>query len=297
MWTKIRRREERDFYLFILPWLVGFVAFIAGPLLFSFVISTFRWMPLIVPKWIGLANFVEIFTDDPLFWKVARNTFYYMLGSVPLSLGMSLVVALLLSRRKFFGRNFYRAAFYMPGVVSGVAIAVVWAWIYNPSFGIINALLANVGIQGPQWLWSDQWAMPSLIFMSVWWMGQNMIIYIAGIESIPQQLYEVASLDGASRLQRFTAVTLPMLSPVLIFTLIISIIYSFQIFVQTYIMTQGGPNDATRTWVLYIYNKGFQDFRMGYASTIGVLLFAVVAILSLTAFVVSKRWVYYESRK
>ena len=232
--------------------------------------------------------------DSRLFWKIFGNTFWYVLLYVPLAMVGSLVLALLVNR-KLPGIKLFRTIYFMPVVSSMVAVALIWSWLYNPEFGIINWVLNKLlGIEGPQWLLSTDWAMPGIAILSAWKiLGYNMLILLAGLQSVPKHLQESALLDGAGPWQRFVSVTLPALSPTLFFVLIITLINSFQLFEQTYVLTQGGPANSTLTLSYYSYQNAFQFFRMGYAAAVAYVLFAVTLIVTIIQFRLQKRWVFY----
>jgi multiple sugar transport system permease protein len=231
--------------------------------------------------------------DDRLFWIVLKNTFYYGFASVFLGTLCALLVAILMNQ-KVPGIAVFRTLYYLPSVTSGVAIAIMWLWLFNPQVGLINYLLSLVGIKGPGWLASQQWAMPALILMSLWGIGGNMIILLAGLQGIPDHLYEAARIDGANKWHEFRHVTLPMLSPVLFYVIVISIIASFQIFDNVYVMTRGGPGTATLVYVMYLYQNAFEYQKMGYASAMAWVLFLIILGLTWAQFRGSRYWVYYE---
>jgi multiple sugar transport system permease protein len=291
---KMARREEWAFWLFILPWLIGFVFFSGGPILALFGISLTEYSILSPPKFIGVDNYTLLFKDD-LFYKALLNTVYYVGVSVPLGIILAFLMAIALNQ-KLLGQTWFRTIFYLPSVVSGIAVALLWAWLLNADFGLFNALLAQIGIQGPKWLFSTTWAMPSIILMSLWGIGGSMVIFLAGLQGIPEHLYEAAELDGAGEWGKFWNVTIPMISPVIFFNMIVTIIGAFQIFDQVYIMTngKGGPANATLVYVLYLIRNGFEYFKMGYASALAVVLFVIILAITGLQFTVAKRWVYYE---
>jgi multiple sugar transport system permease protein len=286
-------RRRLEFYLAIAPWLLGLVLFTGGPILASIYFSFTDWNVLTAPRWIGLDNYVQLATVDPIFWTSLYNTAFYTVGHVPLTFLVALLAALLLNQPVPL-IPFFRTVYYLPTVTAGVAVSILWLWIFNPEFGLVNYTLGLVGIPGPGWLASKEWAKPALILMSAWGFGESMVILLAGLQGVPVHLYEAAKIDGASRLQEFRHVTLPMLSPVIFFVLIVSVISSFQVFTNVYVMTKGGPADATLMYVLQMYFKAFSDLKMGYTSAMAWILFAIILIFTLLQFRVARRWVYYE---
>lgn len=291
-----RRREHEGLaaLFFLLPNIAGFLVFTAIPVLAALVLTLYDWDLLIGARFIGLDNFRRLLLQDQTFRAAFLNTVYFTFASVPLSVILGLVTAMLVNR-SLRGIVVFRAIFLLPHVTVTVAVALVWRWLYLPDIGLINNVLALVGIDGPAWLTSPRWAMPALIIMSVWkTFGYNMVLFLAGLQNIPDHLYEAAMIDGASRWQRFWHVTLPLLSPTTFFVVIISIISSFQVFDQALVMTNGGPGTATTTLVLYIYQVGFQSFHMGYAATIAWILFAAIFVFTVVQFRLQRRWVTYE---
>ncbi|NPV09344.1 MAG: sugar ABC transporter permease [Anaerolineae bacterium] len=292
--TPQAKREERYFYAFISPWFIGFVVFTAGPILASIYFSFTVYDVMRPPDWTGLSNYSSLLADR-LFWQSLRVTALYSAGSVPLGILASLTVALLLNR-DIYGVAGFRTIFYLPSVISGVAVSLLWMWIFNPDFGILNyALWKLFRIQGPAWIMSERWVIPSLIFMSLWGIGGGIVIYLAGLQGIPTELYEAASIDGAGSWTKLLRITLPMMSPVILFNLVTGIIGSFQVFTQAYVMTAGGPHNASLFYVLYLYRNAFYYFRMGFASALAWVLFIIILVLTLLVFRSSPLWVYYES--
>lgn len=289
----MRQREARDFFLCVLPWLIGFILFTGGPVVYSFFISLTNWTGLSSREWVGLQNYIELFTVDPLFKTVLLNTFIYGIGSVVLGLVAALGVALLMNQ-KVPGISIFRTIYYLPSVTSGIAIAIMWGWMFNPRSGLVNYLLSIVGIDGPGWFASSQWAMAGLIIVSLWGIGPNMMILVAGLQGIPQHLYDAAKIDGANPWQEFTNVTLPMLSPILLYVTVISIIGSFQIFENVLVLTNGGPGTATRVLVFDLYQNAFVNSRMGYASAQAWILCVIIMLMTWLMFKISKRTVHYE---
>lgn len=280
-------------YLFILPWLIGLMLLKIGPMLISLYMSLNVWDLFRPPTFIGLGNYRGLL-EDPLFWTSLSNTVIYVAGRVPLILMLSLMIALLLNQPIPL-RNFLRTAYYLPSVTPTVAMCMLWIWLFEPRVGLVNYTLGFVGIRpGPRWLGSLQWAKPALILMSAWGLGGTMVIFLAGLQGIPEHLYEAASLDGANALHRAWYITLPMISSVIFFTLVMGIIRSFQVFTQAFVMTLGGPANATLMYVLYLYNQAFNWFRMGYGSAMAWVLLAILFVFTYVMFKRSA-WVYYES--
>ncbi|NHN33736.1 carbohydrate ABC transporter permease [Paenibacillus agricola] len=277
-------------YYFLLPAIIGFAIFTAVPLVASLVISFYEWNTLSSPKFVGLGNFVKIFTEDQIFWIAMENTFWYAVGVVPFSIALGLAAALLLNQ-KIIGIAFWRTVYFLPVMTSTVAISLVWKWLYNPDVGLINVLLREIGIQNPPtWLTSTTWALPSIIIVTIWkTIGYNMVIFLAGLQNVPKELYEAAEIDGSSKWNMFWKITLPLLRPTTFFITVISIIHSFQVFGYALIMTEGGPGASTNTLVLYIYQQGFKYFNMGYASAIAWVLFIILLIVTMIQSYVNNR--------
>lgn len=287
------RREFYAGYLFASPWFIGFVFFGGGPIVFSLFMSFCKYDVMTPPQFVGLNNYVEMFTNDPLFYKSLGNTLYMALG-IPLSMAAGLGIAMLLSA-EIRGVAVYRTIFYLPSIVPAVAASILWVWIFNPQEGALNNMLQSVGIQGPAWLQSEVWAKPALILMLLWGAGGGMIVWLAGLKGIPEHLYEAAELDGAGWFRKFWNITVPMLSPYILFNLIMGLIGTFQIFSQAYVMTQGGPLDSTLFYVYALFNNAFRYMKMGYASAMAWVLFAFVLVLTVIQLRVSRVWVHYES--
>jgi len=290
---KKKLRSAIEGYLFISPWLLGLIIFTVGPVIASFWLSMTEYDIINPARFIGFSNYRVLFREDPLFWQALKVTTIYTLGSVPLQLIFGFAIALLMNQ-KLKGMSVFRTIYYLPAVVSGVAVSVLWRWIFMPDVGIINILLGKIGITGPRWLGDPNWVLPALIIMSLWGVGGGMVIYLAGLQGIPTELYEAAELDGAGRWAKFTTVTIPMMSPVIFFNLVMGVIGSFQTFTQAYIMTQGGPQNASLFYILYLYQRAFQELRMGYASALAWVLFLTILICTIFIFKTSAGWVYYE---
>lgn len=278
-------------YAFVSLALIGITLFQVGPMLASLGLSFTEYQLVRPPRYIGVANFQRLFTD-PLFWKSLWNTVYYVAVGLPLRLVIAFLAALLLNQR-LRGIGAFRTIYYIPSVTAGVAISIVWTYIYDPEYGLMNYVLSWFGIQGPAWLGSPEWAMPALIIMSFWQLGVPMLIFLAGLQNIPTHLYEAAALDGAGVIQRVRYVTIPLLTPLIFFNLVMGVISSFQVFTQVFIMTGGGPLHSTLVYVLYLYNQSFLWFRMGVGSAMAWILFIIIFTLTLIQFRFSK-WVYYE---
>jgi ABC-type sugar transport system permease subunit len=291
-----RERDKQTLaaWLFLLPSLVGFAIFTAGPVIAAGVISLLEWNLFSPPSWAGLRNFARL-GEDPTFWSALGNTAYFTFASVPLTILVSLALALLLNQglRRV---AVFRSLLLLPYATITVAVAFVWIWLYIPDGGLVNAVLGLLGIDGPDWLIAETWAMPALIAMSVWKsFGFGMVVFLAGLQAIPQQLYEAATVDGSNAWQRFRNVTLPMLSPSAFFVVVTSIIGSFQVFDQALIMTNGGPGAETTTLVMYIYRTGFENYDEGYAAAQSLVLFAFIVVITAAQFVLQRRLVHYDN--
>lgn len=290
--TPRAKREALIGFLLILPWLIGFLAFTAGPMLISLFLSLTRWDVLTPPIFVGLSNFQRL-AQDPLFWKSLYNTVIYTLLNVPLSLAGSLSLALILNRR-VRGVSIFRTLFYLPELTPLVATSLIWAWVLNTHFGILNYLLSRLDLPPVPWLESTTWALPSIVLMSLWTVGgSRMLIFLAGLQGVPEELNEAAALDGASSWARLWHVILPMLSPVIFFNLVLGVILSFQVFTPAYIVTNGGPADSTLVYGLYLYRNAFQYFQMGYASSMAWMMLLLLLAFTWLQFRLLQRWVYY----
>jgi len=279
-------------WLFALPWLIQFVFFIVAPFVASFYLSLTNYRFRGAPKVIGWDNYVELFSDDPLFWKSVVNTIYYTIIHVPGQIVIAFLIALLLNQN-VRGIALWRTMFYLPSITAGVATAMLWIVILQPN-GLLNQFLGIFGIPGPRWLTSTTWAMQGLILMSFWTVGTTMILYLAGLQGIPTHLYEAAEIDGAGPLRRVWHVTIPMMTPTIFLTVVLGIIGSFQVFTSALIVTSGGPANSTLFVLLYLYRKAFLIFQMGYASAIAWVLFVIILLFTVVQFAVARRWVHYE---
>ena len=287
----MRKREAILFYLTLTPWLVGFIAFTAGPMLLSLFASFTDWDLLRDPVWTGLANYQNLL-NDPLFWQALNVTATYSLFYVPLDLAGGLLLAMLV-RPRLPGMGIFRTIFYLPTVFSGVACVVVWLWMLNPNGGLVNLVLAQFGIVGPRWLQDPHTALVSLVMMSFWGWGRSMAIFLGGLLGIPGELYEAAAMDGANGWRQFRYVTLPLLSPTIFFNLVLSVISTFQTFTGAFVATNGGPLDSTLFLVLYIYRQAFELLHMGYAAALAWVLFVVILVLTLLVVRSQRFWVFY----
>lgn len=290
--TKSARREALEGYLFILPWLLGFLIFRFGPMLYSLFLSLTDYAARGAPKFVGLENYSYMFTKDPRFIDSLQSTLAFVVGYLPLNIILGLAIALLMNQ-KVRGIMTFRAIYYLPAVTSGVAVAILWQFVFHKQWGILNAILAIFGVKPIGWLVDPSWVMVAFIIMSIWGVGGSMIIYLAGLQSIPTELYESAAIDGANRARQFRHITLPMLTPTIFFVLITGLIGAFQIFESAYVMTGGGPNYATYFFGLNIYFTAFKSLRFAYASALAWMLFAIIVALTILVFSTSRRWVFY----
>ena len=272
-------------YLFILPWIIGFLVFTLGPLVLSFVMSFFDWSITGTPKFRGLGNYIEMFTTDSL---------KYAAIFVPLNMIIALVLAMLISQ-PVKGAKFFRTIFYIPAVISGVAVSIIFGWLLNGNYGVINYLLSLLGIDGPQWLVDPKWAIIAVIFARAFGVGSMMLIFYTDIKNIPIDLYEAAAIDGAGPARQFFSITLPMITPTILFNLITSIISSFQQVTLVMLLTNGGPMKSTYFYGLMTYNNAFKFHKLGYASANAWVMFIIILLLSALVFKSSDTWVFYES--
>ncbi len=279
---------------FLSPWLIGFLVFTLVPVVLSFWYSLCDYSLVQAPYFTGLDNYKTLMAD-PIFWKALKNTGVYALMALPSAMLVSLGLALLLNA-DIKGQAIYRTIIFLPSLVPAVASAMLWLWLFNARLGLINVLLSKIGITGPPWLASEQWAMPALAMMSLWGVGQTVVIYLAGLQDVPRDLYEAAELDGANAWQRLRNVTLPIISPVIFFNLIMAIIGTMQVFAIPYIMTAGGPARSTYFFTMYLYDNAFVFLRMGYASAMAWVQLLIILALTGIAFWSSKKWVYYQGK-
>lgn len=289
-----RQIEALQGYLYAGPWILGFFIFTAGPMIGSIYLSLTEYALFDAPRWVGLSNYRKLFMIDDLFRQALKVTATYVFLGVPLRMAGALGLALILNQN-LGGMGLYRTGYYSPAIVSGVAVAILWKWLLSPDFGLVNGVLWSLfRIEGPGWFTSPEWALPGLIVMSLWGVGGGMVIFLAGLQGIPTRLYEAASIDGANWWRRFRHVTIPMLTPVIFFSLVMGVIGSFQTFTTAFIITGGGPMNATLFYVLYLYRSAFQFFEMGYASALAWILFAILIGLTILQVSLANRWVYYE---
>ena len=281
-------------YLFILPWIIWFLVFTLGPLVLSFVMSFFDWSITGTPKFRGLGNYIEMFTTDDQVLKSLSISLKYAAIFVPLNMIIALVLAMLISQ-PVKGAKFFRTIFYIPAVISGVAVSIIFGWLLNGNYGVINYLLSLLGIDGPQWLVDPKWAIIAVIFASAFGVGSMMLIFYTDIKNIPIDLYEAAAIDGAGPARQFFSITLPMITPTILFNLITSIISSFQQVTLVMLLTNGGPMKSTYFYGLMTYNNAFKFHKLGYASANAWVMFIIILLLSALVFKSSDTWVFYES--
>lgn len=281
-------------FVMISPWLLRFIFITVGPMLMSLYYSFTNYPILSAPRWIGLRNYSKMFRDDPLFWKSLWNTLFYTGFSIPLTITAAFALALLLNQ-KIKGVGVYRTLIYVPVMIPVIANATLWKWIFNSEVGL-SALVFNIfGLESPMWFRDPAFAKPGLILMSLWFLGQPMAIFLAGLQGIPTQLYEAASIDGARPVRTFFSITLPIMTPVLLFNVVIGVINSFQVFVPAFVITGGGPLNSTTFYMLHLYEQGFSFFKMGYASALSWVLFVIILVMTLLIFRSSKSWVFYRT--
>ena len=287
-------KEERAAYLFLLPWLLGLVIFLGFPVIASIVLSMTSWNLLNPPVWVGLDNYVNMFADRD-FYHSMGVTLKYLVISVPVYLVAALGLALVLNA-KIKGMYFFRTVMFMPSVIAGTAVAVMWSMLLNPDLGVVNQFLRTIGIANPpRWLASNEWAVPAVILMGLWSIGGGTIIYLAGLQNIPPHLYEAAEIDGANPWQKFTNITLPMLTPTIFFQLITGLVGAFQVFDVAYVLSgRGARRGALLFYLLNLYNEGFRNSRFGYASALAWVLVILATVAIIIIFRSSERWVYYE---
>ncbi|MBN1964570.1 MAG: sugar ABC transporter permease [Anaerolineae bacterium] len=300
-WSQLspaERREALAGYLFISPWLIGFILFFAGPIIASFLLSFTRWNIVGDPQWVGLQNYERIFTTDPNFKKAVQVTLTYAAFYIPLESICGIMVAVALNQ-KLRGIGIFRTMFYMPYVVPAVAASLVWVWMLNARYGVVNTIMGWFGVEGPRWLENPNYILPSIIIMALWGVGGTAVIYLAGLQNIPQHLYEAATVDGANRVQKFFRITLPLLSPTIFFQVVLGLIGAFQTFTPAFIATgeSGGPLQSGLFYMLYIYTRSFQSLRMGYGSALAWIMTVFIMVVTLLVFRSSRYWVHYEAER
>ena len=291
-----QQREALYGWLFALPAIIGLVVFDVGPMVASMLISFTEWNGVTPPQWVGLANYEEILFRDELFMLSMRITTIFAFVSIPLNLVTGFLLALLLNQ-KIRGQSLMRTLYYLPSIVPLVAVAALWRWIFLKRFGLLDIGLAMMGIQAPDWLGDPNWVLPAFIVMGLWGVGGGMLINLAGLQAIPTDLYDAASIDGANALQRLLNVTIPMMTPLILFNLVMGIIGGLQVFVVAFVMTGGGPSNASLFYMLHLYRNAFEYFRLGYGSSLALVLFLYIIVLSALVFRSSTAWVYYEGNR
>ena len=299
MISLLRTNQQRETFfgwLFALPAIIGFVVFDIGPMVASVLISFTEWNGVTPPKWVGLSNYEEIMFRDDLFMLSLRITTIFAFVSIPLNLVTGFLLALLLNQ-KIRGQALMRTLYYLPSIVPLVAVAALWRWIFLKRFGLLDIGLAMMGVQAPDWLGDPQWVLPAFIVMGLWGVGGGMLINLAGLQGIPTDLYDAASIDGANALQRLINVTIPMMTPLILFNLVMGIIGGLQVFVVAFVMTGGGPSNASLFYMLHLYRNAFEYFRLGYGSSLALILFLYIIVLSALVFRSSTAWVYYEGHR
>lgn len=291
--SRRQKKEAIFFWLFISPWAVGFLVFLLGPMIASIYFSLTNWDSFTAPQFVGFDNYVKALTGDPVFWKALWNTFYYAIFSVPIGLFLGLWLANLLNK-KVRGRKAFRALIYLPTLVPLVATSLVFKMVLAPS-GPLNKALGLLGIPGPQWLLDPVWAKPALILMSIWGAGGATVLLLSAMNGIPREFYEAAEIDGAGPIRQFWSITFPQITPVIFFNLVMGLIGAFQVFSQVYILTSGGPDNASITMVPLLFQQAFTFYHFGYASAIAWLLFIIIIGVTAIAFASSRKWVFYET--
>ena len=293
--TKLFNKKNLTIFAFTSPWVIGFLSFGIYPIIISFYYSLCQYDVLREPMFIGLENYRTILYEDAYFWKTIWNTLYYTIFRVPINIFLSLLIAILLNRT-LKASGLIRATFFLPSLISGVALSVIWIWIFNPQIGLLNTILAFFGLKGPLWLQDENWSKLSLVIMSTWSIGGGrMLVFLAALQNVNPNLYEALKLDGGNDLQCFWHITLPLISPVIFLWSVIEVIASMQIFTEAFIMTKGGPLESTLFYNLYLYNQAFENFNMGYASALAWILLVITLIITLAQFRLSKKYVHYDN--
>jgi multiple sugar transport system permease protein len=281
-------------YLFILPWIIGFLVFTLGPLAFSLVMSFFDWPITSAPTFIGMYNYKNMFAHDPQFYKSLGITFKFAAIFVPLNLVIALILALLITQ-PVKGMKLFRTIFYLPAVVSGVAISIIWGWIFNSQYGILNYALSFIGVDGPKWLIDPKWAILTIVIASAWGVGTMMLIFYTDIKGIPAEIYEAAAIDGANPIRQFISITIPSITPTILFNVITSVIAALQQLTLVLLLTGGGPLKSTYFYGIYVFNNAFKHHHLGYASANAWFMFVIILLLTMLIFKSSSAWVFYEN--
>ncbi len=289
----LNKNEMLTFYLLVLPWIIGFLLFTFGPMLYSLYTSFTKWDMISPPEFNGIYNYKYMFNVDPLFWKSLKITLIYAFTSVPLGLVTALILAVLMNQN-VPGIGIFRTVYYLPSVVSGVAIAMLWVFLFNRDFGLVNAVLEKIGVKGLGWFMDPKTALATLVLISLYGVGSTAIIFLAGLKNIPASYYESAEIDGSNRLHSFVFITLPLLTPTVLFNLLMNLINGFQVFTEGLIITNGGPDNSTLFYNLYLYQNAFSYSSMGYASSLAWILFLITFVISIIILKFSNKWVYYE---
>lgn len=292
--TRARAREALWGYLFAVPWIIGLIVFIVGPILASMALSVTTYDVISPPQYVGLKNYVTAFTTDSLFWSSLQRTFEYAVVVVPVGLSGSLLLAVILNQG-IVGTNIFRTLYFLPSLTPVVAAGILWQWLFDPQVGPINFVIGSLGLPKPGWLASPAWALPAVILISLWgvWGGNNMLIFLAGLQGVPAELHDAAAVDGAGRWSQFLHVTLPMISPTIFFNLVLGIIGALKVFTLAYVATQGGPDYATWFFALQIYQSAFGYFQMGYACALAWIFAVILLVFTLVQVRLANRWVYY----
>jgi len=292
--SPLRKKQASLALLFLSPWIIGFIVFGIYPMVMSFYYSLCRYDVLRIPQFIGWLNYQELIFDDPYFWQSIWNTLYFTAFRTPLSIIGSLLLAVLVNSA-LRGMRIFRTIYFVPSIVTGVALSVLWMWMLNPQYGLVNNALAFFGIPGPLWLQSPDWSKPAMVLMNLWSIGGGrMLVFLAALQSIPNSLYESVDIDGGGWWHKFYYITIPMLSPVIFLWTILDVIFSLQVFTEAYVMTKGGPLNSTLFYNLYLYFKAFDDYSMGYASAMAWILLIITLLITLIQFRLGKRWVHYN---
>jgi multiple sugar transport system permease protein len=292
----LARKEAWEGRLYVLPWVIGFLVFTVGPMAASVYFSMTEYSVLSGAEWIGLDNFARILSGDRLFRTSLYNTLYFTAISVPVNLVASFVTALLLNAR-VRGINIYRTLYYLPTITPGVASALTWSLLFSGEFGLVNIVLRSIGLEPVNWFYNPRITKLMFIIIGLWGVGGGAVIFVGGLQNVPQILYEAANLDGANAWRRFWSVTLPLMTPLIFFNLVMGIIGTFQVFTGAYIMTAGGPANSTLFYVLHLYNNAFKHFKMGYASALAWVLFVIILVFTILQLRLADRWVYYEAQR